>query len=192
MTNLASTKQLGFITSLLEERDVPQVRADLIRVMAQQEDFTSTQASNVITTLLTSPRKPKAQEEPAWERMRREEQEAFADVENSYYAVPTSGLQPLRYFSNARGDLQFFRVYTYKGRRYLRKLTGAPGDFRTTRLPHADQIAVLGLIAGHHVMFAQKFGEVFQRCGRCAAPLTDQRSRELHLGPDCRKIWKVA
>lgn len=186
MTNLASTKQITFINSLMEERDIaPQTLADIKRTVSDA-GFTSREASQIITSLLNLPRKPKP--EGYVERMRREEQEMFEGAENSYYAVPAAVIGLLPAFERVRG-LAFFRIYTYKGRRYLRMLHGAPGDFRTTRLSQDNQRAVLSLLIGHHVEYARLFGENFERCGRCAAPLTDEKSRELHVGPECRKVW---
>lgn len=190
MTNPASTKQIEFITTLLKERDISEAERNIYQGFASQADLSTQQASNIISTLLGKPRTIAASSKH-WELRRKEEQDAFEDVENSYYAVPTPVLHALR-FHDTRNDYQFFRVYTYKGMRYLRKLSGSPGYFRTMRLGRDDQFAVLALLAGHHVQYAQAFGEVFARCGRCAAPLTDKRSREIHLGPDCRKLWGIS
>jgi hypothetical protein len=39
--------------------------------------------------------------------------------------------------------------------------------------------------------YARLFGEHYTCCGSCGAPLTDNKSRELMLGPECRKKFSL-
>lgn len=189
MKKLASTKQITFINSLLEERDLSEPEVTSIKVKCSDADFSVADASEIISTLVRKPRKPKG--EGALERMRRERLEAYEGIENSYYAIPEAVFRLLPEFADFRGDLLFLRVYTYKGHRYMRRLVGAPGAFGTYRVGHSAEIALCSVLRGFHVQYATLFGEHYARCGRCTAELTDQRSRELHLGPECRRIWGI-
>lgn len=174
----ASNAQVSFINDLLAKRDVPPAIAEVIRT---SQALTSRQASGWIDTLKGYPFKDKAPVSDFYA--------AFEGVEDSKYAIPGSMLAMVMPDSIKDSDILFLEVKTYRGRRYLNKLTGAPGDFTRTRFPMTVGLQLLNLIKGRHVEFAQNFGKHYSCCGRCAAPLTDARSRELHVGPECRKVW---
>jgi hypothetical protein len=180
----ASAAQSSFIASLIAKRQVP---ADTLAAIKGTENMTSRQASAFIDLLKTMPYAPAATdaESPFAKFMA-----AFEGVEDSKYAVPGA------YFTIilpalSHDELVFFEVKTWKGRRYLNRLHGAPGDFTRTRFSFEDGAKVLGLLARRHVEFAQAFGAHYTVCGRCAAPLTDAESRRVHLGPECRKVWGI-
>lgn len=177
----ASPAQMSFINDLLGKREVPPAIAETIR---SSQALTSRQASGYIDTLKAYPFKATAPVTGFYA--------AFEGVEDSKYAIPGSMLAMVMPDAIKDGDMLFLEVKTWKGRRYLNKLTGAPGDFNRTRFPMAVGIQLLGLIKGRHVEFAQNFGKFYSCCGRCAAPLTDTRSRELHVGPECRKVWGLS
>ena len=175
---IATDRQIAYIESLVAKRDFP--AAATLDVKALTKD----QASNWISKLVRAPFKPVATPVAAGVAG----PHPLDDIEVSAYAVPTAGLQiPGHVF---RGDLAFFEVRMYKGHKFLNILTGAPGDFNRTRVRAPGALSGLAaVIGGRHVEYARLFGEHFTCCGRCKAPLTDQRSRELFLGPDCRKLW---
>lgn len=166
----ATTKQAAFITSLLAERDF---------ALGSRVVNSPREASALIEDLLAAPRKPKA-ERPA---------DALTallnSVQKSKYALAVDGL--LLMDERVNGDLLFVEVKEYNGHRYLRRLHGSVGDFTRTKMSREDSLIVLNAIARDPYAHARAFGEHFRCCGKCAAPLTDERSRALQLGPDCRK-----
>lgn len=174
----ASNAQMSFINDLLAKREVP---AQIVEVIKSTQTLTSRQASGWIDTLKGYPYASKAPVSDFYA--------AFEGVEDSKYAIPGSLLAVVMPDSIKDDELLFLEVKTYKGRRYLNRLHGAPGDFTRTRFPMATGAVLLKFIKGRHVEFAQLFGEHYTCCGRCAAPLTDKLSRELHVGPECRKVW---
>ena len=111
-------------------------------------------------------------------------------MQDAKYAIPASYLFTSYPNLKITGDLLFLEVKTYKGKRYLNRLQGAPGDFTRSWVgDYATGTGLLKFIAGRHVEFAGLFAKHFSVCGRCASPLTDQKSRETGIGPECRKVW---
>ena len=182
MTNIITPRQTGFINTLLSEREVPTPLLDAAKRVA-----TSVEASHLINALMVLPRRAAAR--PAVSPEYREYLEALAAVEVSKYAVPTRYLVAFPGFARMQGDLLFFEVRNYGGKRYLNRLVGAPGAFSRYRVGRADALGLLRLIKGRHIEFAGLFAEHYKCCGRCAAPLTDQTSRETGFGPECRKAF---
>lgn len=179
----ASPAQISFINDLCAKRDVPAtLKATINQDFA--EHVTSRQASAYIDLLKTLPYK-KADGPSPMDAYR----EAIAAVEPSKYAIPGGYLAVLAPDLVKDRDHLFLEVKNYKGKRYLNRLHGAPGDFTRSRLPLEVAVRLLKFIANRHVEFAQEFGRVYAVCGRCAAPLTDAKSREVHIGPECRKVW---
>ena len=174
---IATDRQIAYIESLVAKRDLSDAATLDVKAL------TKAQASNWIARLVRAPFKPSpAAAAPA------AGPHPLDDIEVSAYAVPTDGLQiPGLAF---RGDLVFLEVRTYKNYKFLNILSGAPGDFNRTRVRATGQLSALAaVIGGRHIEYARAFGEKFACCGRCKAPLTDQKSREMFLGPECRKVW---
>jgi hypothetical protein len=88
-----------------------------------------------------------------------------------------------------KGDAIFFEVKLYRGRWYCRKLTGAPGSFTRSAISAADQRALHRALAGEgqQERSSRLFGYLHTCCGVCGAELTDDYSREVSMGPHCRK-----
>jgi hypothetical protein len=91
----------------------------------------------------------------------------------------------------------FFEVKKLRGRRVIRRLTGAPGRFNRTALPSALASELFGHLEDEKFAFqaSKTFGEIYQVCGRCAAELTDDQSRERKFGPVCWNLmasWRKA
>lgn len=178
MTNPMTPRQTDFINTLLRERDVDTA----VRNLATQI-VTSLEASLYINTLLKYPKLALAANSALTAY-----RAALADAEVSKYAVPTRYLTAYPAL-NLTGDLLFLEVRNYNGRKYFARLSGAPGRFSRRRLPLAEGTALLKLIHGRHVEFARLFSQHYKVCGRCAADLTDQESRESGFGPTCRKVF---
>lgn len=177
--------QTDYINSLLRSRNVPEALiAEAKRVS------TKVDASRVITALKLTPYKPRS----AAVKRTPEHQayvDALAAVEVSKYAVPTAYLRLALPEMNLKGDLLFLEVRNYSGRRQFFRLSGAPGRFNRYRIEREAAIGLLKFIAGRHVEFAKLFSEHYGVCGRCAAELTDQESRETGFGPTCRKVFGI-
>jgi hypothetical protein len=101
--------------------------------------------------------------------------------------VPTDVLELTDADDSFSGDLAFFEVREYMSTLYMRQLHGAPGRFNRSKLSAASVKAIIGIIAADPYRYTRMFGEHYACCGSCGAELTDQRSRELQLGPECRK-----
>lgn len=182
-----SPAQQSFINDLLAKRDVPEEIASAIKSAMTSPSATSRSASGFIDTLKSYPYKPAkvSFEASPFAKMI----EAFEGVEDAKYAIPTEYIWTSYPNLHLTGDLLFVEVKTYKGKRYINRLAGAPGDFTRTRFDFETATGLLKFIRGRHVEFSRLFSEHFNVCGRCAAPLTDQKSRETGIGPECRKVW---
>jgi hypothetical protein len=190
MTNTATPAQINFLTDLFAKKVVPADLANAVSVAGGIANLDKRAASRAIDTLKGAawlPRAPKAAPAPAQDGYA----EALAAVENSRYAIPAETANLVLQDEAPVEGLLFVRVRTYNETRYLRRLHGSVGDFATSRLSRRDTIAVLKLIATDAVHYAQVFGEHFTVCGKCAAPLTDEKSRAWSLGPDCRKALGI-
>lgn len=177
----ASEKQVSFLTDLLDSRECDaDLRGALLEAI-EMKTLTKQLASFSIDSLLQMPRakKPAAGLSPL--------QAFLAEIPKSKYAVPTAELMLSDFEDSFNGDLVFLELKEFNGRRYVRRLTGAPGAFTRSKLT-ADQTKFLfEIIAKDPLKYARIFGEHYTCCGSCGAELTDARSRELQLGPECRK-----
>ena len=96
-----------------------------------------------------------------------------------------------------RQELLFFEVKKLRGKRVIRRLTGAPGRFNRTALPAALATELFGHLENEAFAFqaSKTFGEHYSVCGRCGAELTDDDSRERKFGPVCWDLmasWRKA
>ena len=104
---------------------------------------------------------------------------ALPDVPEGHYAYPSSG-------SN---DLSFVRVDRptegrWAGRTFVKQVVGGHPDQPVAR---ANVASVLASIVEFGVdLAAQTYGQEIGRCYRCNRHLTDETSRQLGIGPDCR------
>lgn len=103
------------------------------------------------------------------------------DVPDSHYAIET-----------AQG-LVFYRVRTgkkkdkWEGFQFVDRLTGAPGDWRSTPVMKGDRHAVLNALSQDPKAAAVRYSHEFTQCAVCGSPLSDPVSREMGLGPICAK-----
>lgn len=179
LTNLAGAtpRQQEFIADLLAKREYS--LGDVVINNARE-------ASALIEKLLKAPLKAKA----VVGRKRDEElYEALSKVQKSKYAIPTAELVMDFFDERVDNDLLFVEVREYNGTLYLRRLHGSLGSFVRSKMTRKDTLAVLAHIAQDTYKYARLFGEHYQVCGKCGAELTDEKSRKLQLGPECRKAW---
>lgn len=181
----ATEKQVEYLRSLIANKQVTEEeRADWFDRL-NRGYFDKTGASNLIDELLkrpyvlkTSSSKPKAN--PA-------QQALLASVPKSKYALNVSDFTVAGVDHTFTGDLVFVEIKEYMGTLYMRQLLGSYGGFTRKRMT-SDQVKLaVGLIAADPYAATKRFGTHYSCCGSCGAELTDERSRELQLGPECRK-----
>lgn len=171
----ATPRQRDFIATLLAERDY---------TLGETRVDSPKEASALIDKILRAPKRI-----GAVRVVDKELAEALSAVQKSKYAIPTSELILDVFDENVTGDLLFVEVREYSNTLYIRRLHGSVGDFTRSRLSRRDSLAILSHIAQDSYKYAKLFGSHFRCCGKCGAPLTDERSRQLQLGPDCRKAF---
>jgi len=178
-TNPATEAQVNYITSLLSQRVVPEKYSAIV-----PSELTRLEASLVIESLKGAAFKPRpaAQANPLSAMLAEK-------IPASKYALPFEELSLLLpEFHDSRGHL-FLEVRSYRGTTYMRRLHGSVGDFTRSKLSPLMVTNLVRYMENRTLEFVQEFGRLFTCCGKCSAPLTDERSRELSLGPDCRKAF---
>jgi hypothetical protein len=176
-----SEKQVAFINSLLDERELEAEARDGFRAALATMDRKA--ASNLIDVLLKLPKAVTKVPGSAGSKL----QAALSSVPKSKYAIPNEDLEVLVVGTTLTGDHTFIEIREYMGNLYMRRLHGSVGEFTRSRLTPADTIAVANVIANDPYRYAKTFGELYSCCGSCGAELTDPISRSLQLGPECRK-----
>lgn len=179
----ATEKQINFIRSLAEERDWEAVltgttRERVFDVVTESGKFVSkSEASEAITALLAH--RPTKSPGP---------KDAMGEAER---AIPAG-----RYALDATGDdgnsVAFYQVDRptegrWAGYTFVKRLLGAPGDWRRERVNRSAVAGVLKRIAEAGPREASlRFGVEAKACGVCGSPLSNDESRALGIGPDCR------
>lgn len=180
-TNPASEKQISFVCDLLATRECDAALYDQLVTAIHEETLDKRQASAAIDALVNAPRKKKA--DGSMSPM----QELLSTIPKSKYAVPTEELIASDFEDSFSGDLVFLELKEFNGTLYVRSLHGAPGGFTRARIAADATKYLVKLIATDPYKYVKLFGDHYTCCGSCGAPLTDARSRELMLGPECRK-----
>jgi hypothetical protein len=106
---------------------------------------------------------------------------ALPDVRAGYYAIGCA---------SGHNDLDFYRVDRpekgrWAGYTFLKRVIGGQGDQRVARE------AVPGILARilADSEAGPRYGQEIGRCCACNRRLTDEESRRLGIGPECRKVW---
>lgn len=171
----ATEKQQAFIASLLAQREAGSLLNGI--EIASPKD-----ASRVIEILLAAPKKAGVKPANALS-------EALSKVPNAKYAIRTSDIAMDFVDEVVKGDLLFVEVKTFNNHKYLRRLHGAPGAFNRSKMSLKDSLAILDILARNPYEHTKLFGQHYACCGKCGAELTDEKSRALMLGPECRKAF---
>ena len=177
----ASEKQVAFIDSLLNERELDAIQVTSFRSMLPT--MTKKQASGMIDILLRQPKR--VEKVPGATKSLL--QEALSKAPKSKYAVPVDELDISLEDTPLTGDLLFLEIREYMGNLYMRRLTGSVGGFTRHKVPSQDSMVIMDIIAKDPYKYAKIFGQHYSCCGSCGAELTDPVSRDLQLGPECRK-----
>ena len=177
----ASEKQVAFIDSLINERELDAITVSSFR--SSLPTLTKKQASGMIDLLLRLPQRSTKVPGATKSLL----QEALSKAPKSKYAVPVSELDISLEDTPLTGDLLFIEVKEYMNNLYMRRLTGSVGGFTRHKVPSQDSIVIMDIIAKDPYKYAKIFGQHYSCCGSCGAELTDPVSRDLQLGPECRK-----
>jgi len=177
----ASEKQVAFLNDLLDSRELDEITVQSFK--SQLPVMTKKMASAAIDLLLKQPKK--VERVPGSPKSVL--QEALSKAPKSKYAVPTDELDIALEDTPLTGDLLFIELKEYMGNLYMRRLTGSLGGFTRWKVPAKDSITIMNVIAQDPYKYAKLFGMHYSCCGSCGAELTDPTSRELQLGPECRK-----
>lgn len=102
------------------------------------------------------------------------------DVPAGHYAVESA---------TGSNDLDFYRVDRpgsgqWAGRTFIKRVIGGRPSVRVTGLQ--ARRALEAIEAASPAAAGQLYGQELGRCCRCNRHLTDQLSRELGIGPECR------
>jgi hypothetical protein len=180
----ATPAQVNFIKDLIEQKNVRHTgRAMIILANITAGKLDKAEASKVIDELKALPKVDKA---AAYATGKSPIQELLNEVPKAKYAVPMDEVD-LALTEKVNGDHIFVEIREYMNNVYIRRLHGAPGHFNRSRLSVADTQVLVNIIKKSPLEYTQKFGELYSCCGKCGAELTDQVSRDLKLGPTCRK-----
>lgn len=189
-----SERQIKFLEDLLVQKAIPEV---ILNVFVEQRSaLTKKQASGYISMFLGFPEAEVKKsvagltpEQEARQRLFAELNEALQTVPKSKYAIPVTELMLDFMKKPVHGDLVFLEIKEYMKRLQMNKLFGSVGAFTRVRPDVEDALAFIRVIQKDPYKYARKFAEHYKCCGKCGADLTDPRSRELMLGPDCRRAF---
>jgi hypothetical protein len=106
-----------------------------------------------------------------------------ACLKEGYYAIndPTDSV------------LKFYQVQTpkngkWEGFVFLKQVSG---ENKFGVKDRVERERIFGLIAKDPLEALKRFGREIGRCGHCSKQLTDQESRDIGIGPVCRKVLGV-
>jgi hypothetical protein len=183
-------KQLNFIRSLIDERDLfaspkhfdahnamdaGEYEQALERMKAKAATLSKREASEWISRLTALPHKPKAQRQDT----------NVPDVPNGRYALedPEDALNPIKFYKVNHGKAGGrWEGFVFVDRFVSDETYPVKGHAR---------IAVLEAIAANPLEAAQRFGREENACCICGRRLTRRLSRYLGIGPVCggRNEW---
>lgn len=100
-------------------------------------------------------------------------------------------LPPAKYaLPNIRtGEVTFFEIAKFKDGMRIRRLFGAPRDWRRETMNLRMQYFAVKHILEDVPNSIKLFGDTFQVCSKCGAPLSNGDSLAAKLGPHCRKAF---
>jgi hypothetical protein len=170
----ASDKQKAYIRMLLEERVLPESPPAVVERAKVDPQFQINirDASDLIEILTGFEKKPK-QRGPV----------ESAVPEGKYAIKWTNILEPyIEFYQVDKPDEGRWKGYTF-----VKRLIGAPGNFRQepVRGPAATEVLRSIVRAGTEES-SKLFGQEIGVCGICSSPLTNDESRTYGIGPICR------
>lgn len=184
----ATPKQVALIEDLFNRKGIPAPIQDQTRALYQRADQRPAhEIRQLIDGMFALPdaARSAAAAHPRYEKIN--DMLRRLEVPLSMYALPREDLPPAAAALAHGNALLFVQVREYQETRYIRVLRGAPGHFNREK-PSADEAREIATqLATDPRSYAQLFGDTYSCCGSCGAELTDDTSRRLKLGPECRK-----
>lgn len=183
----ATPKQVALIEDLFIRKGIPAPIQETTRALYTRQDQ---RPAHEIRTLIDGMFALPDAKRPAAATPRANTNDLLRSLEvpTSRFAVPTHDLTPDVQHLAHGNSLLFCEVREFKETRYLRVLRGAPGSFNREKISsRSTEHELVRQIATDPRSYAQAFGEHYSCCGSCGAELSDDQSRALHLGPECRK-----
>lgn len=178
MTNTMSPRQAQFVADMLAEIFEGQPEGTAEAVLARNVErglFADREATSASITALIAKRDAVRVERRAARRTTGTAS-AMPEVPAGYYAAEYDGV------------LRFYAFREGKGRHAGRVFCNRFRSDYLDRVGAREQAVIRASIAadldGSRMRFASEIGS----CWRCARTLTDALSRELGIGPECRKI----
>ncbi len=170
---LITEPQAKYVVSIATEREgVTEAMMESLKARLLQ-GFAKAAASQFISTYKDLPRKIRTGFAPAGETPERLAVSSVAsDVADGRYAVEHEGV------------LKFFKVKNGRRAGFVFLDVQASDEWNPIR--NVSRIKeILALIAADDTA-AARYGQELGKCYRCGRTLTDQTSRDLGIGPDCR------
>lgn len=182
----ATEAQLKYLDDLVAKNDVPLELEEYYGVA--RPSLTIKEASELIDAAKKCPTK-----QDAAQGVKKEQIEqligALGAVPNSKYAIPVEEVMSDLLDDQIHGDLIFLEVKEYIKKPHMKKLIGSVGSFTRVQVPVRDALTFVSIISKDPYKYTRIFAEHYQCCGKCGAELTDPKSREVMLGPDCRRVF---
>lgn len=162
--------QRNFAQALLREHEPPDEYADMSEDRINQ--MSKAEASQFIGRMKQQPYRRKAKGLIAMLL-----EDPYADVAEGYYAVRA-----------ADGKVDFFKIVDSQHSRKMFQVYGSPGALAENPVTRPELAnAVLSVIAQDQQAAMLLFGTELGMCGACGSPLTNDESREIGIGPVCRR-----
>lgn len=181
----ASDKQINYALGLQDERILPDNWEIYDEAMLRSKE--RDEVSGIITMLTAFPRGDKPRKQWTMPPGR------YALIVNIHHAEKDEhGRTVNADISTGWTESQwwFFQIDKptegrWKGYTFIKRLIGAPGDYRKVDLPPRDRDQFLQRIEGDPKEAMVNYGRQTSVCGRCHSPLTDEASRARGIGPVC-------
>jgi hypothetical protein len=180
MTNTMTERQEKFVRDMLAEvfADAPEGTADgvLARNVAAGMFADREATRNAIDKLIEKRDAVRAERRTAGRRTGVAGAASMPEIEPGYYAAEYLGV------------LRFYAFREGKGRHAGRVFCNRFRSDYLDRVGAAEQAVIRAAIAADVNEARMTFAREIKSCWRCARTLTDELSRELGIGPECRKI----
>lgn len=167
--NPATGKMVKYVSDLLAQREIPEAVAEPIGKAIEEGRLSFQAARLFIEAYKDAQRKASAQTAPA-------DAPALPDVPAGRYALRTDGV--VKFYVLDRPDSGRWAGHVF--------LKAQASDEKYPIKNLTAKVEILGRIS-EDIEGAQKlYGQELGRCYACGRTLTDETSRALGIGPDCR------
>jgi hypothetical protein len=190
--NMATDRQLEYITGLLAEREIPDEARDRLKAAVENKTISKKGASEYIERLRSKPKRAGATSDRPTVSYEDIELDNGETRRVGRVLVPNADGKSVlagRYGIDTTGDDRFTNDTTF-----FKLWVGDRGGWKVRMFKSDDevdisfptQIAVVKVIAKDPEKAMALFGHEFGKCGVCGRGLTNDLSREIGIGPICR------